>query len=354
MGGIREMINVRGGLRALNEPLQMKICRYVPIKDCQSGNARAKLTFCHRADVEGAADCIQAPHVPLGSFRASISHDLHGIVPGTTTRCNFPSFDSVSSPRSCSGSVSASSSLASTTTSPIASPTAVTFRIKSPLLRSLINHLSRTSQTISTVLSDINFGSFPKFSRQASVLDPFAFDEYFVSLQHDLLRLCAPDPDSTWEPSTRPSCLSDSDEALCLGALVYIKTLTRSSPPLHSRPLARRLLARLRHQVLMQPDPRGDGQGESGERRLPQSAILWLTLVGAAQSYNEERREFVRLLQLNGDGNVVIATNDNAKALSSWNKFKEQLQYSLWIPAVHEATFRGVWEESRRWLPVER
>lgn len=141
-------------------------------------------------------------------------------------------------------------------------------------------------------------------------LNPRALDEDFSLLLHQLL-------------SWRPSLSSSLDEALRFGALLYAKSITRSATT-HVWPIVHRLISAL------------NDAGQEQHDTLP--LCTWLLLVGAVavRVGSPERAWFVARL------NSVRETSFDEK-LVTWDRMVEEM---LWIPLIHEAPWKKVWNEA--------
>ena len=144
-------------------------------------------------------------------------------------------------------------------------------------------------------------------------LNPRALDEDFSLLLHQLL-------------SWRPSHSSSLDEALRLGALLYAKSITRSVTA-HVRPVVHRLISAL--------------DEAAQEQHGTLSLRTWLLLVGAVavRVGSSERAWFVARLE------SLRETSFDEK-LATWDRVIWMLEEMPWIPLIHEAPWKEVWDEA--------
>ena len=144
-------------------------------------------------------------------------------------------------------------------------------------------------------------------------LNPRALDEDFSLLLHQLL-------------SWRPSHSSSLDEALRLGALLYAKSITRSATA-HVRPVVHRLISAL------------DDAAQEQHGTLP--LRTWLHLVGAVavRVGSPERAWFVAGLE-------SLWETSSDKKVATWDRVVWMLGGVPWIPLIHEAPWKEVWDEA--------
>jgi Fungal specific transcription factor domain len=223
----------------------------------------------HRADIEGAADSVSAPQLP------------------SITRTHLPIYSTVQSTKV----VLRSNDLLHTLSSSNFGP-----ELKSTLL-----DLSRFSQAI-----DFAF-SHPEVS-----LHPRAFDEDTILIQHRLL-------------STTNVTESELATACRLGALIYVKTLTREAPffPSSSKvviPKLKSLLARIVKESRATP------------------LLLWLYFMGGIASQGLGARSWF----MNGLLGFVLLPGE----LLTWMSVKKALRKVLWIELIHEGPCKQLWDET--------
>jgi hypothetical protein len=171
----------------------------------------------------------------------------------------------------------------------------------SPELRTTLLDLSRFSQAMDYA-----------FSRSGVSLDPKAFDEDIISIQHELLRI----PD-----------IAEREIAIAcrLGALIYVKTLTREAPfsALSSRVVVQKLKSSLTR-IAEEP------------RAAP--LLLWLYSMGGIASQGLPARSWFtnKLLEF------VLLPGE----LLTWMSVKEALRKILWIEMIHEGPCKQLWDET--------
>ena len=168
-------------------------------------------------------------------------------------------------------------------------------------LRTSLLDLSRFSQALEYA-----------FSRPEVLLHPKAFDEDVISIQHDLLSI----------PGATESALAT---ACRLGALIYVKTLTRDKP--FSPPTSNVVVQKLKNSLTRVA-------GEPGAAPL----VLWLYFMGGIASQGQALRPWFtkRLLEF------VISPGE----LLTWVSVKKALKKVLWIELIHEGPCKQFWNET--------
>lgn len=222
----------------------------------------------HRADIEGAVDSVSAPQLP------------------SITRTHLPIYSTIQSTRALLRSNDLLHTLSSSNFS--------------PELRTTLLDLSRFSQAIDFA-----------FSRPGVPLHPKAFDEDIILIQHRLL-------------STPNVADSELASACRLGALIYVKTLTREKPfsPSSSKvviPKLKSLLAK----IVKEP------------RAAP--LLLWLYFMGGIASQGLAARSWFmnKLLEF------VLLPGE----LLTWMSVKKALKKILWVELIHEGPCKQLWNE---------
>jgi hypothetical protein len=146
------------------------------------------------------------------------------------------------------------------------------------------------------------------FSRSGVSLDPKAFDEDIISIQHELLRI----PD-----------IAEREIAIAcrLGALIYVKTLTREAP---FSALSSRVVVQKLKRIAEEP------------RAAP--LLLWLYSMGGIASQGLPARSWFtnKLLEF------VLLPGE----LLTWMSVKEALRKILWIEMIHEGPCKQLWDET--------
>lgn len=145
-----------------------------------------------------------------------------------------------------------------------------------------------------------------------SPLNACALDEDFMQLQHDLL---------LW-PNTREDLLN---EACRLGALLYTKSMTRSLSTLSKR--STRLVQKL-----------ADSLADFCQNPEVIPLTVWLCLIGsiAVPVSSSHRKWFIDCLARIRISNSKFCT---------WEDIKILLSNMLWVPHIHETSFKQVWSE---------
>jgi len=182
------------------------------------------------------------------------------------------------------------------------------------LLRSndLLHTLSSSnfSTELRTTLLDLShFSEAIDFaiSRPGVSLHPRAFDEDIILIQHRLL-------------STPNVADSELASACRLGALIYVKTLTREKPfsPSSSK-VVKSLLARI-----------------VKERRAA-PLLLWLYFMGGIASQGLAARSWFT--------NKLLESVLLPGELLTWMSVKKALKKVLWIELIHEGPCKQLWNE---------
>jgi hypothetical protein len=152
-------------------------------------------------------------------------------------------------------------------------------------------------------------------SQKAALLDPRSLDEDFVLLQHELL-------------TTTNIQKAGLTEACRLGALLYIRSVTRQihPAPKHPRPVVRNLGSTL---VLIDET--------AATTTMP--LLLWLIFMGgiAAGEGTAQRSLFASKIA------SLIVSHDE---LSTWDGIKRVLEETLWLQLIHEEACVRLWTEA--------
>jgi hypothetical protein len=169
-----------------------------------------------------------------------------------------------------------------------------------PQLRASILNLSRFSRAM-------NYA----FNRSGVFLDPRAFDEDIISIQHELLSI----------PQITESELAT---ACRLGALIYVKTLTRELPfsLLSSKVMVHKLQMSLMN-ITEEP------------RATP--LLLWLYFIGGIASQGLPARSWFM--------NQLLEFMLRSGELITWVSAQRALSKVLWIELIHEGPCKRLWDE---------
>ena len=141
-------------------------------------------------------------------------------------------------------------------------------------------------------------------------LHPRSFDEDVVFAQYELLTSQADDE-------------SELEKALRLGAIMYVKSISRSTPlsPWSSAKLSQKLRSIVGYLAIDIP------------ARL---LLVWVCFVGASASQESDRMWFIKRL-------VEILSFD-AKTWT-WEDAKEALRKVLWVELIHNDMYKKVWDD---------
>ena len=141
-------------------------------------------------------------------------------------------------------------------------------------------------------------------------LHPRAFDEDVVFTQFELL-------------TSQDHDKSALEKVLRLGAIMYVKSVSRSTPlsPWSSANLSQRLKSIVANLAI-----------DMSARLL----LVWLCFIGASASQESNRAWFIKKL-------VEILAVD-AKTWT-WQNAKEALQKVLWVEQIHGDTCKRVWND---------
>ena len=189
--------------------------------------------------------------------------------------------------------------------------------IKALHLNDLLHILSSSdiSQELRTTVLDLSRFSQAleyAFSRPGVLLHPRAFDEDVISIQHNLLSV----------PGTTESALAT---ACRLGALIYVKTLTRDKP--FSPSTSNVVVQKLKNSLTR----------VAGEPRAA-PLVLWLYFMGGIASRGLVLRPWFtnKLLEF------VLSPGE----LLTWMSVKKALKKVLWIELIHEGSCKQLWDET--------
>jgi hypothetical protein len=152
-------------------------------------------------------------------------------------------------------------------------------------------------------------------SQKAALLDPRSLDEDFVLLQHELL-------------TTTNIHKTGLTEACRLGALLYIRSITRPIDPVpkHPRPLVRNLGSTL-----------ATIDETAATTIMP--LLLWLIFMGgiATGDGTAQRSLFASKL-----ASLTVSHDE----LSAWDGIKSVLEETLWLQPIHEKACLRLWTEA--------
>jgi Fungal specific transcription factor domain len=171
----------------------------------------------------------------------------------------------------------------------------------SPQLRTTLLDLSRFSQAIEYA-----------FSRPGLSLHPRAFDEDVISIQYELL-------------SIPEIAESDIATACRLGALMYVKTLTRETPfsPLSSKVVVQKLQSSL---MRIAEEPR------------VAPLLVWLYFMGGIASQGLAARSWFM--------KKLLEFVPRPGEFLTWMSAKKALRKILWIELIHDGPCKQLWDET--------
>jgi hypothetical protein len=178
----------------------------------------------------------------------------------------------------------------------------------------ILSSLDISLQLRTTLLDLFRFSKAIEYasSRPGVSLHPKAFDEDVISIQHELL-------------SAPEIAESEIATACRLGALIYVKTLTRERPfsPLGSKILVQKLESSLTRVA---------------EEQRAAPLLLWLYFMGGIASPGLPARSWFmsKLLEF------VLYPGE----LLTWASVKKALRKVLWIEMIHEGPCKQLWFET--------
>ena len=179
------------------------------------------------------------------------------------------------------------------------------------LLAMLIS--SRINSHLVSVYHDISRFSYAlqfALSSTEIKLHPRSFDEDVVLTQYELL-------------ASKDHDKSDLEKALRLSAVMYVKSISRSTPlsPWSSAKLSQKLKSLIIDLAFDIPT------------RL---LLIWMCFIGASASQEPNRAWFMRRL-------VEILALD--AQIWTWENAKEALRNVLWVEQIHEGPWKRVWDD---------